>query len=124
MNVPFFDIAFAAGEAPVAAAAAVSSQPSMFESLVPFLLIFVLMYFLMIRPQVKKAKEHSSLLNSLKVGDEVITSGGLIGRIRSIAEGFVVLDLGSTTVKVLREHITQTAKPKAAVVEGSAKEKN
>ncbi len=90
------------------------AQPSFFENIIPFLLIFVLMYFLLIRPQVKKAKEHASLVSGLQVGDEVVTSGGIIGRIRSISEGFVVLDLGSTTVKVLKENISRTSHPKSA----------
>ena len=89
------------------------AQPTMFESLVPFILIFIIMYFLIIRPQAKKAKEHNALLSSLKPGDEVVTSGGIIGRIRSLAEGFVVLDAGSTTLKVLKENISQMTHPKA-----------
>src|SRR5437868_889014 len=66
-------------------AAQASGQPSLIESLVPILLVFVVMYFLLIRPQVKKAKEQANLINSLQVGDEVVTSGGIIGRIRSIS---------------------------------------
>ncbi len=95
------------------AVAAAKAQPSFIENMIPFLLIFVLMYFLIIRPQVKKAKEHTNLLNALQVGDEVVTSGGLIGRIRSISDSFVVLDLGSTTVKVLKENISRTSFPKS-----------
>ena len=90
--------------------AATAAQPSLLESLIPFLLIFVLMYFLMIRPQVKKAKEHTALLKNLKVGDEIITSGGIIGRIRSIADAFVTVDIGSTNIKVLKEHVNQQVK--------------
>ncbi len=52
-----------------------------FLSLVPLILIFVLFYFLLIRPQQKRAKKHKQLVASLKVGDEVVTSGGLVGRI-------------------------------------------
>src|SRR5262245_55252939 len=109
MKTSLSSLAYGAGEA---ASQAASTQPSLFESLIPFLLIFVLMYFLMIRPQVKKAREHSALLKNLKLGDEVVTSGGLIGRIRSLADEFVTLDLGSTTVKVLKEHVSQTTRPK------------
>lgn len=119
MSFSFESIALAAGET----APAVVSQPSLLESLVPFLLIAVFMYFLMIRPQVKKAKEHQALLKNLKIGDEVITTGGIIGRIRSVADGFVTLDLGSTTIKVLKEHVTQPIKPKNGATEVVNKEK-
>ena len=52
-----------------------------FLSLIPLILIFVLFYFLLIRPQQKRAKKHKQLVQSLKVGDEVVTSGGLVGTI-------------------------------------------
>ncbi len=120
MKFSLENIALAAGEATVSPAV---SQPSLFESLVPFLLIAVFMYFLMIRPQVKKAKEHQALLKGLKVGDEVITTGGIIGRIRSIADGFVTLDLGSTTIKILKEHVTQPTRPATGAVETASKDK-
>jgi preprotein translocase subunit YajC len=94
------------------AAAVAKAQPTFIENMIPFIFIFVLVYFLVIRPQVKKTKEHTKLLDALQVGDEVVTSGGLIGRVRSISEGFIVLDLGSTTVKVLKENITRTSFPK------------
>ena len=94
------------------AAAASKAQPSFIENLIPFFFIFVLMYFLIFRPQMKKAKEHTTLLQTLQAGDEVVTSGGIIGRIRSLSDTFVVLDLGSTTVKVLKENITRTSFPK------------
>lgn len=108
-----------------AATSGANTQPSIFESMIPFLIILVLMYFLLIRPQVKKSKEHSNLLGSLQVGDEVVTSGGIIGRIKSISDAFIVLDLGSTTVKILKENITRLTHPKqeAPVSKVPAKEK-
>jgi preprotein translocase subunit YajC len=72
------------------------------------------MYFLVIRPQQKKAKEHQALLTTLKVGDEVVTTGGIIGRIKAIADAFVTLEAGpNTTLKVQKSHIA--AAPKVAV---------
>jgi len=94
----FFDTAYAAGEA--------AAQPTMLESMVPIVLIFVAMYFLMIRPQVKKSKEHSQLLSAIKPGDEIVTSGGIIGRIKSVSDGFVTIDCGSTTLKILKENVS------------------
>lgn len=86
------------------------AQPSMWESILPFIFIFVAMYFIMIRPQTKKAKEHSDLLKNLKGGEEVVTSGGIIGRIKSIAEDHVTLEVGNTQMKVVKEHIARTTK--------------
>lgn len=88
-----------------------AAQPSLIESLVPFLLIFVMMYFLLIRPQMKKAKGQASLISSLKAGDEIVTSGGLIGRIKTVAETFVVVDMGTTNLKVLKDNISRLTNP-------------
>ena len=93
-----------ASEAPAGTA---GKQPSLFESMVPMLLIFVVMYFVMIRPQAKKAKEHANLLKNLKVGDEVVTSGGIIGRIKSVSDSFISLDTGGAALKVMKEHISR-----------------
>ena len=90
--------------------AAKAAQPSMLENMLPFLFIFIAMYFIMIRPQTKKAKEHARLLENLKSGDEVVTSGGIIGRVRNVTDEFVTLDLGSTQMKVVKDHISRFTK--------------
>lgn len=59
----------------------------------PIILMFVVMYFLMIRPQMKKAKEHKALLENLQKGDEVLTQGGLAGRIVKVGENYVSLEV-------------------------------
>ncbi len=59
----------------------------------PIILMFVVLYFLMIRPQMKRAKEHRTMLDALKKGDEVITSGGLVGRVTRVGEGYVTLEV-------------------------------
>ncbi len=84
-----------------------TAQPSFLENLIPFLFIFVAMYFLMIRPQTKKAKEQSEFLKNLKLGDEVITSSGIIGKIRFLGEDHIALDLGSAQLKVTKDHIVK-----------------
>jgi preprotein translocase subunit YajC len=90
--------------------ATTAARPSMFEQMIPFLLIFIAMYFLMIRPQTKKAKEHQQLLKELKAGDEVVTSGGILGRIKSISDNFVAIEVGGATLKVLKENISRATK--------------
>lgn len=74
--------------------------------IVPMLLMFVVFYFLLIRPQQKKAKEHKAMLAALKAGDKVITAGGLYGRIVKIEEDKAVIDLGDSKVTVARGYIT------------------
>ena len=64
-----------------AQAAGAGGAGGIFGALLPFLLIFVVFYFLLIRPQQKRAKEHRQLVNSLKKGDQVITSGGISGKV-------------------------------------------
>lgn len=75
--------------------------------LLPLIFIFVLMYFLMIRPQMKKAKEHRALIEALAKGDEVITSGGIAGRIVDLGDAFITVEIASDThIKVQRNAIT------------------
>ena len=70
--------------------------------------MFVLMYFLLIRPQQKRAKDHKNLLKTLKKGDEVVTNGGVLGKINSVDESFVVLEIAEgVVVKVQKQGINQ-----------------
>jgi len=78
-------------------AAQSSGSPSnMFSMLLPFVLIFGVMYMLLIRPQARKQKQHKEMLNSLKKGDKVITSGGLYGVVVKVSEKDVVLEVADT----------------------------
>ena len=74
--------------------------------MLPLILMFVVFYFLLIRPQQKKMKEHRSMLDNLKRGDQIITNGGLMGRISGITDKMVTLEVAEKIrVKVLRSHI-------------------
>ena len=57
------------------------------ESFIPIILIFVIMYFLLIRPQQKKIKEHKNMVDNLRRGDQVLTQGGILGKITKVKEG-------------------------------------
>jgi preprotein translocase subunit YajC len=73
----------------------------------PLIIIFVIFYFLLIRPQQKRAKEHRNFLNSLNRGDEVITAGGLIGKITGLTDDVVTVEIADKVrVKVLRNQIS------------------
>ena len=70
--------------------------------------MFVLMYFLLIRPQQKRAKDHKKLLSELKKGDEVVTNGGVIGKVNSVDESFAILEIAEgVVVKVQKQGINQ-----------------
>jgi preprotein translocase subunit YajC len=77
--------------------------------------MFVLMYFLLIRPQQKRAKDHKNLLKELKKGDEVVTNGGVIGKITAVDESFAEIEVSSgVSMKVQKQGINQKM-PKGSV---------
>ena len=89
-------------------------QPSILEVAGLPLAMLMIMYFLVIRPQQKKMKEQQSLIEGLKAGDEVVTSGGIIGKVKSVADNFVTLEVGSNTfLKVIKSNISSSTKVKA-----------
>lgn len=93
-----------------AQAAATPAQPA-WVSFVPFVLIFLVMYFLMIRPQKKRMEEEQSFINKLTQGDEIYTKSGILGKVTGIAEKVVTLELeGGSKMKVLKSHIGGSAK--------------
>jgi preprotein translocase subunit YajC len=71
-----------------------SGQSNALITFLPLLLVFVVFYFFMIRPQMKKQKEMTNYRNSLKKGDKVITTGGIYGRIYEVKDNFVMLEVG------------------------------
>lgn len=95
-----------AGGQPAAGAAAQAGAPAAWMNLVIFGGMILFMYFFVIRPQQKRQKDHKNFIESLKTGMEVVTASGLIGRITVITDTIVTLDLGSTTVRVLKSTIS------------------
>ena len=84
------------------------SQSGSWMSMLPLAALFVAFYFLLIRPQTKKAKEHREMVAKLTVGDEVVTAGGILGRISDAGETFVSLEIAAgVTIRVQRFQITQ-----------------
>ncbi|QCU89599.1 preprotein translocase subunit YajC [Thiomicrorhabdus sediminis] len=85
-----------------------AAQGSGWEGLIPLVLLFVVFYFLLIRPQQKKVKEHKALVEALKKGDEVVTYGGLAGVIREINDNFCHVEIAdNVVVKVERQNIAR-----------------
>lgn len=90
-------------------------QPSLIASLLPFILLFVIFYFLIIRPQTKRAKEHRKMVAALAKGDEVITTGGLLGRITDLSDDYVSVELtDGVNVKVQRQAVANLV-PKGTI---------
>ena len=99
------------------AQAAAPGQSDPLVSFLPLIFIFVVFYFLLIRPQSKKAKEHKQMVEALAKGDEVVTNGGLLGRITAVGDNFVDVEVGDgVTVKVQRQAIASLM-PKGTVKE-------
>lgn len=93
--------------------------PSPLVNLFPLVLIFVVFYFLLIRPQQQKAKEHRTMLGNLKVNDEVVTAGGLFGRIVQLSDRIVSLEIAQNVrVRVDRQQIAQLAHAAARSASG------
>lgn len=83
--------------------------------MLPLVLMFVVLYFVMIRPQMRKQKEHRTMIEALAKGDEVVTSGGLLGRVTRLGEGYVTLEIASgIEVQLQRNAIVQVL-PKGAI---------
>jgi preprotein translocase subunit YajC len=88
---------------------------SILVSVAPLVLIFIVFYFLLIMPQKKKAKEHKQMLDGIQKGDDVITSGGIHGRVVGVADNVLTLDVGDKVkIKVSREYIAQKKGAEAA----------
>ena len=89
-----------------AQAAPAGAQPSPIPSVVMMVAVFAIMYFLMIRPQMKRAKEHRELTSKLAKGDEVITNGGIAGRVDDLGENFITVEIADgVRVKLQRAAI-------------------
>ncbi len=78
-----------------------------FMQLLPIILMFVVLCFLMIRPQMKRAKEHKALIEALAKGDEVVTGGGIAGRVTRVSDNFLTLEIAPTVeIQVQKQAVT------------------
>ncbi|MGH7831444.1 MAG: preprotein translocase subunit YajC [Candidatus Binatia bacterium] len=104
-----FDIAFAqTGPGPAGAGA--------LTSFAPLILVFVIFYFLLIRPQQKKAREHREMLAKLKKNDEVMTQGGIYGRVIALNDNVLTLEVApNVKIRVHRAHVSEVVKGEKAM---------
>lgn len=97
-----------------AAAPAGDASSSLF-SLLPMILLFVVMWFVMIRPQMKKAKEHKAMIEALAKGDEVVVAGGLLGKVTQLGDSFVQVEVAANTVVQVQRHAVAQVLPKGTI---------
>lgn len=109
----FISSAFAQ-TAPAAAAAGGDMQSSLM-SMLPLLLMFVVLYFVMIRPQMKKQKEHKTMIDALAKGDEIITAGGFLGKVSKLGDNFLSIEIANgVEVQMQRSAVVQVL-PKGSI---------
>ena len=84
-------------------------------SFLPLIIIFVIFYFLLIRPQMKRAKDHKKLVAELGNGDEVVTNGGLLGRISNVGESFITVEIADNVQIKVQRHAIANVLPKGTI---------
>ncbi|MEI7815870.1 MAG: preprotein translocase subunit YajC [Desulfuromonadales bacterium] len=106
-----FGLAFAMGGAPGGAAGGAGGGMAAFQQIIPLVFMFAIFYFLLIRPQQKKAKEHKALLEAMKKGDNVITAGGVHGKVAAVENDLVTLEIANNVnIKITKSYIAAIKK--------------
>ena len=86
-----------------------------FTAILPLILMFGIFYFLLIRPQQKKAKEHKNMVAALKKGDEVITNGGILAKVTAVDESFLTCQIAENVEIKVQTHAVSTVLPKGTI---------
>jgi preprotein translocase subunit YajC len=97
------------------AQAAAAGPESSLMSFLPIVLMFIVLYFLMIRPQMKRQKEQKAMMDALAKGDEVITAGGIVGKVSKVTDAYVTLEVGNGTEIVVQKAAVSTLLPKGTI---------
>ena len=100
---------------PAYAQAAAQQQPNAFLQFLPLIVLVVLFYFMLIRPQMKRAKEQREMLGALAKGDEALTSGGLAGRISAIGENYITLEVADGVAVKVQKAAVVSVLPKGTL---------
>jgi len=101
--------------AQTAPAAAGGDMQSTLMSMLPLVLMFVVLYFVMIRPQMKKQKEHRAMIEALAKGDEVATAGGLLGKVTKLSEGYLTLEVANNVEVQVQRSAVVLVLPKGSI---------
>lgn len=97
------------------AQAAPAGAESSLMSFLPIILMFVVLYFLMIRPQMKRQKEQKAMIDALAKGDEVVTAGGIVGKVNKVTEGYIALEIADGTEILVQKAAVATLLPKGTI---------
>ena len=97
------------------AQAAPAGEGNPLISFLPLIIIFVIFYFLLIRPQAKRAKEHKKMVAELAKGDEVVTNGGVLGRISNVGDNFVTIEVAQGVSLNIQRNAVATLMPKGTI---------
>ena len=97
------------------AQAAPQAQTDPLVSFLPLIFIFVVFYFLLIRPQARRAKEHKAMVAALAVGDEVVTAGGILGKVTDAGEQFVTVEIADGVRVKVQRHTVGAVLPKGTL---------
>lgn len=97
------------------AQAAGAAPESSFVSFLPIILMFVVLYFVMIRPQMKRQKEQKAMMDALAKGDEVITAGGVAGKVTKVADAFISLEISQGVEMQVQKNAVTTLLPKGTL---------
>lgn len=84
-------------------------------SFLPIILMFVVLYFLMIRPQMKRQKEQKAMMDALAKGDEVVTAGGMLGKVTKVADNYVTVEVANATEVVVQKSAVTMLLPKGTI---------
>ena len=104
----FISNAFAQGSA-------AGGAESSLMSFLPLILMFAVLYFIMIRPQMKRQKEHRNMLSAMAKGDEVVTSGGLVGKVTKVSEAYIGIEISEGTEVTVQKAAVTTILPKGTI---------
>ena len=97
------------------AQAAGGAQPNALLQMLPLVLIFVVFYFLLIRPQARRAKEHKAMVAALGAGDEVVIAGGMLGRITEMGDQFLTVEIANGVQVKVQRHTVTSVLPKGTL---------
>ncbi|WP_199096500.1 preprotein translocase subunit YajC [Dyella sp. ASV21] len=101
--------------AQAAPAAGAAQAPNPIMTFLPLILLFVVFYFLMIRPQMKRQKEHRTMVAALSKGDEVVTNGGIAGKVADVGESFITVEIAPNVMIKLQKGAVQQVLPKGTL---------
>jgi len=97
------------------AAAAGGDVMSSLSGMLPLILMFVVLYFVMIRPQMKRQKEHKAMIDAIAKGDEIATAGGLLGKVTQLDEGILTMEIANGVEVQLQRHAIVQVLPKGSL---------